>query len=62
MMKRGFKTFSEADDFDREVETLRGSKAFQKFLDERSKDKRTIPLEEIEKEIERELAKSEKPA
>ena len=50
----------EADDFEREVETLRGSQAFQRFLDERSKDKRAIPLEEIEREIERELAKSKK--
>ena len=50
---------SEADDFEREVKTLRGSQAFQRFLDERSKDKRAIPLEEIEKEIERELAKSD---
>lgn len=47
---------SEADDFEREAETLRGSQAFQKFLDERSKSKRRIPLEEIEKEIEEELA------
>ena len=50
---------SEADDFDREVETLRGSQAFQRFLDERSASKSTIPLKEIEKEIERELAKSD---
>lgn len=42
----------EADDFDREVEALRNSRAFQQFLDERSKDKRTIPLEELEKEWE----------
>jgi hypothetical protein len=28
---------SEADDFDREVETLRRSPTFQRFLDERSK-------------------------
>jgi hypothetical protein len=53
---------SEADDFEREVETLRGSQAFQRFLDERSKGKHTIPLEEIEKEIERELAEPEKTA
>ena len=48
---------SEADDFEREVEALRGSRAFQRFLDERSKSKRAIPLEEVEKEIEKELAK-----
>jgi hypothetical protein len=36
----------------KEVEALRNSRAFQHFLDERSKDKRTIPLEELEKEFE----------
>lgn len=46
---------SEADDFDSEVETLRTSQAFQKFIDERSQSKRRIPLEEIEREIEKEL-------
>jgi PHD/YefM family antitoxin component YafN of YafNO toxin-antitoxin module len=46
---------AEADDFDREVEVLRGSQAFQQFLDERSRSTRRIPLEEIEAEIEREL-------
>ena len=51
---------SEADDFEQEVATLRGSPAFQRFLDVRSKGKGTIPLEEIEREIERELAKSKK--
>ncbi len=53
---------SEADDFQQEVEALRGSGAFQKFLNERSKRKRAIPLEEIEKEIERELARPGKSA
>ena len=53
---------SEADDFEREVETLRASQAFQRFLDERSKSKSAIPLEEIEREIERELAKPGKTA
>ena len=43
---------AEADDFDREVEALRNSRAFQQFLDERSKDTRTIPLEELEEELE----------
>ena len=43
---------SEADDFDKEVETLRASSAFQKFLDERSASKSRIPLEDIEKDIE----------
>lgn len=46
----------EADDFGKEVATLRASQAFQKFLDERSASRRTISLEEIEAEIERELA------
>ena len=53
---------STADDFEREVQTLRGSQSFQRFLDERSKSKCAIPLEEIEEEIERELARSEKTA
>jgi hypothetical protein len=43
------------DDFDREVEALRASPAFQRFLDERSRSTRRVPLEEIEAEIEREL-------
>jgi hypothetical protein len=42
---------SEADDFETEVNTLRASAAFQKLLDERSQDKRRIPLEEIESDI-----------
>jgi hypothetical protein len=46
---------SEADDFDQEVEALRTSQAFQRFLDERSQSKRRIRLEEIEREIEQEL-------
>jgi hypothetical protein len=53
---------AEADDFEREVETLRGSQAFQRFLDERSASTRRIPLEEIEAEIEQELAAQGKPA
>jgi hypothetical protein len=47
---------SEADDFEKEVEMLRGSKSFQKFLDERSLCKHRIPLEDIVKEIEKELS------
>ena len=42
---------AEADDFESEVEALRGSQAFQQFLEERSASKRRIPLEEIEKEL-----------
>jgi len=48
---------SEADDFEREVAALRSSKAFQAFLDKRSASRSTISLDEIEKEIERDLAK-----
>ncbi len=51
---------SEADDFEKEVEALRGSPAFQKFLDERLRGKGTFPLEEVEKEIEKELAEGGK--
>lgn len=46
---------AEADDFDREAETLRASQAFQRFLDERSRSGRRIALEDVEAEIEREL-------
>ena len=53
---------AEADDFDREVEALRGSQAFQRFLDERSASKKRIPLEDIEVEIDQELAKRGKTA
>jgi hypothetical protein len=42
---------SEADDFEKEVETLRGSQAFQRFLDDRSSSTHRIPLEEIEREL-----------
>ncbi|MEX0801768.1 MAG: hypothetical protein WD688_00340 [Candidatus Binatia bacterium] len=48
---------AEADDFEREVEALRGSQAFQRFLDERSASRKRIPLEEIEAEIDQELTK-----
>lgn len=44
---------SEADDFEKEVATLRASETFQRFLDERSQSKPRIPLEEIETEIEK---------
>ena len=46
---------AEADDFEQEVETLRSSQTFQRFLDERAQNPRRIPLEEIEAEIEQEL-------
>lgn len=51
---------SEADDFEKEVEALRGSQAFQSFLDERASCTRRFPLAEIEKEIEKELAGQKK--
>ncbi|MBC8550913.1 MAG: hypothetical protein H8D23_14810 [Candidatus Brocadiales bacterium] len=50
---------SEADDFEKEVERLRGSQAFQSFLDDRSMCKRRISLDEIEKEIEKGLTEKE---
>ena len=53
---------AEVDDFDREVEALRGSPAFQRFLDERSASTKKNPLEEIEAEIDQELAKQGKNA
>jgi hypothetical protein len=46
---------SEADDFEREVETLRSSPVFQRFLDMRSASKAVTPLAEIEREIDRDL-------
>ncbi len=45
-----------ADDFEKEVEILRRSQSFQRFLDERSACSRRHSLEEIEAEIEQELA------
>jgi hypothetical protein len=45
-----------ADDFEKEVESLRRSQDFQRFLDERSACSRRIPLEEVEAEIDQELA------
>lgn len=42
---------SEADDFEREVESLRSSVAFQRFLDERSACKVRVPLSDIEAEL-----------
>ncbi|MGH9766727.1 MAG: hypothetical protein ACREAB_04765 [Blastocatellia bacterium] len=50
---------SEADDFDREVEELRASQAFQDFLDERSKSERRISLDELEAEIDEELRRQQ---
>ena len=53
---------AEADDFEREVETLRGSQAFQRFLEERSKSVSRVSLEEIEAEIDREIPTQRKPS
>lgn len=47
---------SEADDFEKEVDTLRASVEFQRLLDERSQTtKRRFALDDIEFEIEQEL-------
>ena len=46
---------SRADDFEAEVEALRNSASFQAFLDERMKCKVSFPIEEVEKETEKEL-------
>jgi len=53
---------AEADDFEREVEALRGSQAFQRFLEERSKSASRVSLEEIEAEIDREIPTQRKPS
>jgi hypothetical protein len=44
---------SQADDFEREVETLRQSRAFQEFLAMRSSCPQRIPLEDIERELQK---------
>ena len=51
---------AEADDFENEVESLRESQAFQKFLDDRSACSQRIPLAAIEEQIQRELAEPQK--
>jgi len=52
---------AEADDFEREVEALRGSQAFQRFLEERSKSASRVSLDKIEAEIDKEIATQRKP-
>jgi hypothetical protein len=42
---------AEVDDFDREIELTRQNKALMKYLDERGKEKATIPLEDLESEL-----------
>ncbi len=49
---------SEADDFEAEVEALRNSRCFQRFLDDRMRNQTRIPIEDIEAEIEAELQKT----
>jgi len=51
---------AEADDFEREAEMLGNSVSFQRFLDERSRAPHRIALEEIEAEIDAELARQRK--
>ncbi len=53
---------AEADDFAREVEELRASPAFQRFLDERSACERRVSLSALECEIAAELAPGEESA
>jgi hypothetical protein len=47
---------AEADDFDQEVAALRASPAFQRFLDERHQSQTRVSLDDVEAEIDRELA------
>lgn len=49
------KTVDEDDDFEREVETLRGSVSFQQFLDERSRSVGRVSLDEIETQLHHDL-------
>ena len=42
----------DTENFDAEVDALRGSAAFQSFLDQRMNDPTRIPIEEVEREIE----------
>jgi len=47
---------TQADDFEAEVESLRNSESFNAFLDERSKSKRRVKLEDVERRIEQGLS------
>jgi hypothetical protein len=47
---------SEADDFDEEVSVLRSSQAFQRFLDERSRSPHLASLDDLDRDIDRDLA------
>jgi hypothetical protein len=50
------------DDFEQEVEALRTSRSFQRFLEERAKNQGSISLSKIEREIEQELSKEKSTA
>jgi hypothetical protein len=41
----------ETDDFEREVEKLGNSEKFMAFLGERSREKETVPIEDIAKKL-----------
>jgi hypothetical protein len=42
---------AEIDSFDREIELTRKNEEFMRLLDERGKEKATIPLEEVRREL-----------
>ena len=44
-------TLEEADDFEREVAMLGGSRKFMSFLEERDKEEGTVSLEDIERRL-----------
>ena len=46
-------TLEEADDFEREVAMLGGSRKFMSFLEERDKEEGTVSLEDIERRLSR---------
>ena len=48
-----------AGDFEKEVESLRRSQGFQRFLDARTASTGRTPLEDVESETHRELASKE---
>jgi len=46
---------SRADDFEAEVEAIRNSPRFQSFLDKRMECKKRFSVEDVEKEVEKDL-------
>ena len=44
-------TLEEADDFEKEVAMLGGSKKFMSFLEERGKEEATVSLEDVERRL-----------